>query len=201
VGTNRSGDADFVDLFLLENSGSTVAITKLAKRRLFCRDPLRVRQCDLIAGGGVYVTPSGRLLVYATEHDNDGPQGTVKAEEFRTVPHRDSCTAIGRAWVELFDDSGFDGDRGVMLDFADRGRRPTANYDLVEGFEDKASAAWWCLPRGWRHRLFADKSPCGGRTVDLVGTGVPESDPNLDDAGGPVRGFGDEVSCSAWIAP
>jgi hypothetical protein len=202
VGTNRSGsEGDFVDLFLLDNSGNTVAITKLAKRRVYCRDPAGVRQCDLRAAGGVHVTPSRRLLVYATEHANNGPLDTVKAVELRTVPHRDTCSAVGQAWVELYDDSGFDGDRSVMLDYADRALRPTTNYDDVEGFEDKTSAAWWCLPRGWRHRLYADKSPCGGRTVDLVGTGVPQSDPNLDDSSGPVRGFGDEVSCSAWIAP
>jgi len=57
------------------------------------------------------VTPSGGLLLYGTEHDNDGPGGSVKAEEFRPAPHRSSCTDINDAWVELYDDTGFDGDR------------------------------------------------------------------------------------------
>src|SRR4030095_10518243 len=32
-----------------------------------------------------YVSPSGELIMYATEHDNDGPDATVKAGEWRHV--------------------------------------------------------------------------------------------------------------------
>jgi hypothetical protein len=46
-------------------------------------------------------------------------------------------------------------------------RRDYFNYDKVDGFEDKASAARWRLPRGYRYRLFEDKGPCRGRHVDL----------------------------------
>lgn len=42
---------------------------------------------NFAAASGVYVSPSGNLLFYATEHDNDGPpvngKGTVKAGEWR----------------------------------------------------------------------------------------------------------------------
>jgi hypothetical protein len=38
---------------------------------------------DLSAASGFHVTPSGELLFYATEHDNDGPNDSVKAGEWR----------------------------------------------------------------------------------------------------------------------
>ena len=34
---------------------------------------------------GFHVTPSGELIFYATEHDNDGPAGTVKTGEWRHI--------------------------------------------------------------------------------------------------------------------
>ncbi|MCP3981123.1 MAG: hypothetical protein GY716_17635 [bacterium] len=41
------------------------------------------------AGVAAYVSPSGNLILYATEHDNDGPQvngvHTIKGTEFRTI--------------------------------------------------------------------------------------------------------------------
>lgn len=210
VGTHKDSvrNTDWADLFTLTTSGAnTPVITKIAKRHLYCGIPSVVvgprthggRQCDLDAAGGVHVSPSGRLLLYGTEHDNDGPGGTVKAMEFRGAPHRTSCDSIQDAWVELYDDRGFDGDRGVMIDYADRAQRDYENYDRVEGFEDKASAGMWCLPRGWRYRLYEDKNRCGGDTVDLVGTGRPQRDADFDDRSGAVRRFGDEVSCSRFV--
>ena len=205
VGTHRSGElpvgADFADLFLLENSGNTVAITKVGKRHLYCGVPFAGQQCNFDAAGGVYVTPSRMLLLYGTEHANNGPQASVMTEEFRTVPHQAACGAIDQAWIELYDDSGFDGDRSIIIDYVDRDRRAYTNYDRVDGFEDKASAALWCLPRGWRYRLYRHKSPCGGRAVDLVGSGTPDLDSDFGDNRGAVRDFGDAVSCSSWITP
>jgi hypothetical protein len=40
---------------------------------------------SLAAAGTFYVSPSGELIFYATEHDNDGPDSTVKAGEWRHV--------------------------------------------------------------------------------------------------------------------
>lgn len=204
IGTHRNGGLttgrDFADAFALEGTPAAPRIRKLASRHLFCAVP-GGQQCNLDAAGGAYVTPTGRLLLYGTEHDNDGPAGSVKAQEFRGAPHRTSCRRSADAWVELYDDAGFDGDRSVMIDYADRRLRSYTNYDLVEGFEDKASAARWCLPAGWRYRLYEDKKGCGGKTVDLRGTGTPASDRKFGDGAGPVRRFNDEVSCSRWIAP
>jgi len=81
LGTHRDNPAlvsgrDFVDLFTLELS-QTAVITKVANRHVFCDG-----QCNLDAAGGSYITPSGKLIVYATEHDNDGPGGSIKMKEF-----------------------------------------------------------------------------------------------------------------------
>jgi len=40
---------------------------------------------SLAAATGFYESPSGELIFYATEHDNDGPSGTVKAGEWRHI--------------------------------------------------------------------------------------------------------------------
>lgn len=104
-------------------------------------------------------------------------------------PHGACETSINKAFVELYDDTGWT-DRSIVLDYADRLAENVENFDRFEGFEDKASSARWCIPPGWRLRLYEDKSPCGGSTRDLTGRGGM----NL----GPV-GWGDEVSCVRWI--
>ena len=43
------------------------------------------RLANLAAATGFHETPSGELLFYATEHDNDGPDGTVKVGEWRHI--------------------------------------------------------------------------------------------------------------------
>jgi hypothetical protein len=207
IGTHQSGDTmtgeDEADFFLLSNNGAGGApvVTKLASQHLYCGAPgLALAQCNLDAGGGVYISPEGRLLLYATEHYATGPGMTVKMEEFRTAPHRSSCESIQEAWVELYDDDHFDGDRSIMIDYRDRNKRNYNNYDQVEGFEDKTSAARWCLPSGWKYRLYEDKSTCSGSTRDLVGTGKPKEDKNFGNDEG-IANFGDKVSCSKWIGP
>jgi PKD repeat protein len=42
-------------------------------------------QANLAAAGGFYVTPSGELLYYATQHQNSGPGGSVPAGEWRNL--------------------------------------------------------------------------------------------------------------------
>lgn len=192
---------DFADTFRLTNAaGDDVAIEKVAANHLVCGNR-GVNHCNLDAAGGVYVDPGGQLYVYGTEHDNDGPLAgvfpcsgppcSVKFEEFRPVPHS-TCSTVGDAWVELYDDNTF-GDRSLMIDYADRFLEDYRNYDHAEGFEDKASSVRWCLPPGVTYRLWEDKEPCRGDHVDLVGDGAFHAISNLDDVG-----FGDAASCSEW---
>ncbi|MEA2123575.1 MAG: hypothetical protein QOI80_357, partial [Solirubrobacteraceae bacterium] len=204
LGTYRTGPGisgnDFAHLFRVTGTFAHPGLKLVAKRHLYCGTP-EGQQCNFIAAGGAYVSPSGRLFLYGVEHDNDGPQGTVKAEEFRPVPHRSTCDIVNDAYVELYDDTDFDGDRSVMIDYNDQGRRNYDDYDQVERFEDKASAARWCLPPGVKYLLYADKAPCGGRVVTLTGNGEPAADHRFKGSGGAVHGFNDEVSCSRWVVP
>jgi hypothetical protein len=193
---------DFADAFLLTNgSGDDVIIEKKAIKHLVCGNR-GINHCNLDAAGGVYVDPDGRLYLYGTEHDNDGPIDgvypctgalcSVKLEEFRPVPHAE-CSRISDAWVELYDDHGF-GDRSLMIDYLDRFLEDYTNYDRAEGFEDKASSVRWCIPPGVTYRLWEHKESCGGDPFDLVGTGTLEEIGDLDDVE-----FGDKVSCSEWL--
>jgi hypothetical protein len=200
VGTHNDSDIpaignDWACLHELRNgAGSVVSVTSFGCKHLYCGYPKTgsigsVRHCNFDAAGGSYVDPAGNLLLYGVEHDNDGPLGSVKFEEFR--PSRpSSCPTIEDAWVELYDDSNF-GDRGLMIDYVDRLLENYDNYDQAEGFEDKTSAAKWCVPPGWRYRLYQNKNSCGGSFRDLVGS---SEENNFNDIS-----FGDKVSCSRWL--
>src|SRR6185436_15317082 len=89
IGTHQStlSQQDFADTFRVDNgTGDEVVLTKVGARHLFCED-FGPQQCNLDAAGGVYLDPEGHVIVYGTEHDNDGPGGSVKFREFRPVPH------------------------------------------------------------------------------------------------------------------
>jgi len=178
---------DFADTFRLENgAGDDVVITKVARRHLTCDG-----QCNLDAAGGVYLDPEGHVLLYGTEHDNDGPGGSVKFSEFRPVPHS-GCDNIRDAWVELFVNNTFGG-RSLMIDYIDRSLRNYRNYDDAELFGDAPSSAYFCLPSGATYRLW-QHAGCSGDHRDLVGTGEFEPIVDFHD-----MSFNDETSCSEWI--
>lgn len=166
VGTHKNalvGGEDWVDLFRLGTQGvSDAVITKVAKKHLYCGYPSpgassgTQLQCNLDAAGGVYVDPAGQLIVYATEHDNDGPGGSVKMMEFRSIfPNANCGSDIQQAFVELYDDSDFS-DRGLTIDYPDRNLEDYSNFKRIEGFNDKTSAVRYCIPPGHFFRLYDD---------------------------------------------
>lgn len=178
---------DFADTFRLENgAGDDVVITKVARRHLRCEG-----QCNLDAAGGVYLDPEGQILVYGTEHDNDGPDGSVKFSEFRPVPHS-GCDSIRDAWVELFVDNTFGG-RSLMIDYVDRALRNYRDYDRAEAFGDAPSSAHFCLPSGATYRLW-QHAGCEGGFRDLVGDGSFQSIVDFH-----ALSFDDATSCSEWL--
>jgi hypothetical protein len=95
-------DHDKIDLYLVEctsptgepdpncepREGETIVVTTNRRGQPIGTFPSTGgnRLANLAAATGFHVTPSGELLFYATEHDNDGPSGTVKAGEWR---HKD----------------------------------------------------------------------------------------------------------------
>lgn len=194
VGNYRSGGKGYVSWYDVRNgAGNSVVLANRRNKHMICGYPApgfgSINHCNFKAAGGAYVDPDGRLLYYATEHADDGPGGSVKFEEFRSI-RPSTCPTIDDAWVELYDDDTFR-DRGVIIDHADRFLRNYNNYDQVEDFEDRASSARWCIPPGHRFRMFEHKNSCRGRIRDLVGTGEEN---NLKDIS-----FGDKLSCSRWL--
>jgi hypothetical protein len=112
------------------------------------------------AATGFHVTPSGELLFYSTEHDNDGPDDTVKAGEWRhhdmvregsptllptavvngpqEVDEGSSVLLSGsaeppitQAWIQLYDETGFHS-LDTVVNFADFGLDDFDNFLALE---------------------------------------------------------------------
>ena len=194
VGTHKNlgNGRDFADTWRLDNGdGNQVEITKVSAKHLIC-DNLGDNQCNLDAAAGVYLDPDGQIYVYSTEHDNDGPGGSIKMEEFRPVPHAE-CTSIHDAWIDLHTDNNFGG-RSLMIDYVDRNRRDYSDYDHADDFGDAPSSARFCLPVGVTYRLWQHHGFDGDHR-DLVGSGT--FDTTLNDFHD--LSFDDETSSSEWI--
>jgi hypothetical protein len=197
VGTHLDSTTgqDWVDLYRVTEQNGQALLTKVAKRHLYCGYPSpgydsgTNRHCNLDAAGGVYVDPWGQLIVYGTEHDNDGPGSSVKMMEFRsTFPNAECESNLQQAFVELYDDSDFS-DRGLMIDYPDHGKEDYSNFTSIEGFNDKTSAVRYCLPYGWRFRLY-EHSGFQGSYRELKGRGSL----NLNNVS-----FGDKTSSGRFI--
>ena len=92
---------DYIDLFEVGFDGSRVVLTHRSTRHMISHPGGEGlygdgevlwggRLASFAAASGFHVTPTGELLFYATEHDNDGPQGTngrgsVKMGEWRHI--------------------------------------------------------------------------------------------------------------------
>jgi hypothetical protein len=94
---------DYVDLYEVGINGSKIELTQRSTRHMISHptgegiyDPSRQevlyggRLASFAAASGFHITPKGELLFYATEHDNDGPEGTngrgsVKMGEWRHI--------------------------------------------------------------------------------------------------------------------
>jgi hypothetical protein len=163
----------------------------VAVKQFYCSND-GSRQCNFDAATGVYVGPHRNLLLYATEHADDGPNGSVKLIEFRSVWPDPYCgDDLEHTFVDFYDDSDFT-DRGFVFDYADRNLKNWSTFHQIDAFNDKASAVRWCIPIGHRVRLYAD-SNFRGSTKDLIGNGSVQ-EVNLN-----TWGFGDKVSSARWL--
>jgi hypothetical protein len=138
------GDRDRIDLYRVEcvtedcAPGEQIELILVVGGKRMSPFPSTggTRLANLAAATGFHVTPSGELIFYATEHDNDGPEGTVKAGEFRhqnmvregsptllptakvNGPYEvdegsgasltgTAAPPITRAWIQLYDQTDF----------------------------------------------------------------------------------------------
>jgi hypothetical protein len=148
-------DHDRIDLYRVECDtpecapGEAVHFTVIVHGKRISPFPSNggTRLANLAAATGFHVTPSGELIFYATEHDNDGPDETVKAGEWRhqdmvregsptllptatvnglyEVDEGSSVTLSGtaappitKAWIQLYDETDFHS-FDTVVDFAD----------------------------------------------------------------------------------
>jgi hypothetical protein len=149
------GDRDRIDLYRVDcgtkdcEPGEAIGLTLVVGGKRMFPFPSNggTRLANLAAATGFHVTPSGELLFYATEHDNDGPDETVKAGEWRhhdmvregsptllpsavvngpyTVDEGGSVSLGGtakapitKAWIQLYDETDFHS-QATVVDFAD----------------------------------------------------------------------------------
>jgi hypothetical protein len=81
---------DFMDLYRVECDtpfclpGEQVRLAHVSTRHMISNPSFGGdRLANFAAASTFYVSPSQELLLYATEHDNDGPSGSVKMGEWR----------------------------------------------------------------------------------------------------------------------
>ncbi|MEA2078984.1 MAG: hypothetical protein U9P00_03850 [Pseudomonadota bacterium] len=82
---------DWIDLYRVELDGSTVRIEQVSSLHMNTHPAgqgVGPRVANFAAASAFHVTPSGELIFYAAEHDNDGPdgdngRGSVKMGEWR----------------------------------------------------------------------------------------------------------------------
>lgn len=131
-------------------------------------------QASFAAANAFYVSPTGELLFYSTEHDNDGPFESVKAGEWRHIdmvrrdsplldPHAlflgptsvpEGATIavsaqgrqpVARAWMQFWEGENYT-DRYVVMDYADRERDDFHDFKELDGIIDGFSDE----ARSWR---------------------------------------------------
>jgi hypothetical protein len=153
--------------------------------------------CNLAAGGGVYVSPSGILAVYGAFHWRI-------SETFRLSEFRSESLALptdAHAWVDLFEDEEF---RGRRLSVIGRGEASISDYGKISvqgrSFDDTVSSVRFQLPRGWTYRLYKYKGyELSGNNrdyIDLQGTGAVEEIAAFRNE---KKTFGDSVSSSRYL--
>jgi hypothetical protein len=177
------GGEDWMDVFRLDVDRYTYAVTLtlVQQRHFYCSYSGMSDQANFKKSAGLYVDPEGRLILYATNGDNDGPDETMCGLEFRSqftptsIPGPpgspwDISPINHDGWVELY--ATYDeGDRSLMIDFDDRLLQDYDNLGYVEDFDNKATYARWCLPTGVRCVLYDSPYYGSGDTEILAGTG------------------------------
>ncbi len=183
--------SDYAHLYRAFADGP-LRLEHVAAKQFYCSND-GSRQCNFDAGSGVFVGADRKLVIYATEHADDGPSGSVRLVEFRgTWPNSNCGSSLNEAFVDFYDDSDFS-DRGFIFDYLDRFAKNWSNFGQIDAFNDKASAVRWCIPRGNRVRIYAD-SNYKGSSKDLVGTG------QLQQVNLSSWSFNDKTSSAQWLA-
>ncbi|MGD8506911.1 MAG: hypothetical protein PVF15_09665, partial [Candidatus Bathyarchaeota archaeon] len=178
-------------------------------------------QANFLASGGAYVSPSGELLYYGTNHFNKGPGNTVKMVELRHiyVSRTGTCGPQFREdnledpvyfiepWVMMFQHDNFQG-VSVMMDHPDQYLDNYNDFPFLDGrlgecatakqgFNDAMTSFIWCGPPGSVLRIYDDDSydPNGNAGyLECSGTGSVVLVHDVRDLPNGVSWLGDEIS-------
>jgi PKD domain len=183
------GGNDWAKLFKVEFLGSpisSVEIEYVNKKHMKLNQP---RMGDFDAAAGVYISPSGQLMLYAGDYDNAGEDGALQMGEYRNINVRHDGSLsddICGGWVELYSDpcgwsndecEGDDKpDRSLMFDYVDRGENGFGKDDWLnledydDYFGDTANAVRFNLAEGQYAWLY-EHDTWDGACITLLGIG------------------------------
>lgn len=196
-------DHDKIDLYLVEGEtedfapGEQITVTTRYRGQAVTTFPSTGgdRLANLAAATGFYESPSGELIFYATEHDNDGPDGTVKAGEWRHINMvRDNSPTylptakvngpyevdegrtvsltglagppITKAWIELFHEVDYGGsDFSTFYPVVDYDDYDRDDYDNFGALELQLFPLFWHFDKARSWKWFAPAG-CSILTID-----------------------------------
>lgn len=197
IGTTKRGSCalpyglgdDWMDIFRVDYTyPASLRLVAQAGKHLYTEWQHAGFNGNLIAGGGVHVTPSGQVLLYACNHSNSFqppfnlPGDPLFMTEFRIGPVTQAVTCgPSSVYIELFDDRNLS-DRSIIYEYDDRYLENWGDLGEIDGFNDKASSIRWCAPTGTCIR-FHENPDWGGATLTFEGTGKMEVILDLDDYG------------------
>ena len=200
---NYSGE-DKVDLFRLTIvPGGVISVAKVASHTFSCSTPQSGSglHCNLDAAVAIYIDQNHSLVIYATEHGNNGESSSTRMKEFRTLPRTNfvCCERETNAWIEFYEHANYEG-RSVLINFDRRNSNCLKQFSLMDDFNDKVSSLRWCLPKGHGFMVFEDKDFGGGK-YDFKGNGMIQSIPKLDSVNytNARKSLNDSISSGKWF--
>ena len=168
VGTRNTlptgvGGEDWAVLYEVSFTASAdLVLREVSSKHLVCNAEAG-RTCDFAAAAAPYVSPTGELILYGTEHHNDGPNGSIRMGEFRHEetyrpgsPLRQPSAEAGgpygvveggtfdlqglaiepqsKPWIELFEHKNFGG-YSFAIDWDDRYKEDLDDLDKIDEFD------------------------------------------------------------------
>lgn len=162
--TTQASTEDRAALYRVDTDGATyVTMTQSVAETNFYCSPWNGAsvQCNFLAAAGAYVSPSGQLIIYAAEHYDDGPGGSIKLAEFNSATDRNGSAA----WIQLYEHSN-EGGRSIIIDGVDQNLDDYDDFEQLDGetlhprigFNDLVSSYVWFAPVGCSIVLYEDDS-------------------------------------------
>jgi hypothetical protein len=175
-------------------SSGTVVYDGEPSRVMNCSDNWGNQECSLAAGGGAYVDPDGNVIIYGTNFDNDGFDGSwvhgnapgyteyaanggyIRGKEFHErhgnqAPNA-GCPTPDKGWVEFYSGTAFNShgnDPSAQILYQQHTYRDYRSSYFGHNVFSPPRSVRWCLPPGTSYQFF--KGNQSGPYGYLNGTG------------------------------